>query len=162
MSRLQQRRARLRAEYGFDFPEDFYRFWDFLNRLSPLEPLRALEGLGITPVGPFEVLSGRFDGRVTKHSLLLHWRYHDDPPEFFTALAGDVDRLHWGYWLDDPDRGPEGCVASYYASEGLDLTADGDDLFAAVRLHLEHLHADCLTYRDEDPESAPEYDQRLE
>jgi hypothetical protein len=162
MSRLQQRRARVRAEYGFDFPDDFYRFWDFLSRLAPLEPLRALDELGVTPVGPFEVLAGRFDGRVSRHSLLLHWRYYADPPEFFTVLAGDTDRLHWGYWLDDPDHGPGGCVASYYASDGLDLEANGDDLFAAVRLHLEYLHADNQTYRNEDPESADEYGRRLE
>ena len=73
-TRLHQRRARLRAEYGFDFPDDFYRFWEFANRLSPLEPLRALEDLDIHLVGPFEVLAGRFDGRVPRHSLLLHWR----------------------------------------------------------------------------------------
>jgi hypothetical protein len=159
MSRLQQRRARIRAEYGFDFPDDFYRFWDFLNRLSPLEPLRALEDLGVTPVGPFDVLSGRFDGRVTKHSLLLHWRYHDDPPEFFTVLYGG-DGLHWGYWLDDPDAGPEGCVVNCYAEEMI-LGVDGDDLFDAVRLHLEYLHAENETYRDHDSEGAEEYEREM-
>src|SRR5262245_48267968 len=97
-TRLQQRRARLRAEYGFDFPEDFYRFCNFVNRLAPLAPLQALGEMGIQLVGPFEVLAGRFDGRVPKHSLLLHWRYHDDPPEFFTVLAGSGDGHHWGYW----------------------------------------------------------------
>jgi hypothetical protein len=164
MTRLQQRKARLRAEYGFDFPDDFFRFWEFLSRLSPLEPLRALGEFGITAVGPFEVLAGRFDGRVTKHSLLLHWRYHDDPPEFFTVLAGDTDRLHWGYVFDDPDRADASRrVAHYYASDGLPLTTDGDDLFAAVRLHAEHLHADNVTYRDESsPEDAADYDLRLE
>lgn len=159
MTRLQQRRARIRAEYGFDFPEDFYRFWDFLVRLSPLEPLRALEDLGITPVGPFEVLAGRFDGRVTRHSLLLHWRYHDDPPEFFTVLYGG-DGLHWGYWLDDPDHGPDGCVASCYAQEMI-FEVDGDDLFEAVRLHLEHQHAECQLHRDHDPDDAQDYDRRM-
>jgi hypothetical protein len=140
-SRLEQRRARLRAEYGFDFPDDFHRFWEFANRLSPLEPLRALEPLGVALVGPFEVLAGRFDGRVPRHSLLLHWRYYDDPPEFFTVLAGGGDGLHWGYYLDDPDRG-EGCLTSYYARDAYELSVDGDTLFEAVRLHLEYSHAD--------------------
>jgi hypothetical protein len=158
-SRLQQRRARLRAEYGFDFPDDFHRFWEFVNRLSPLDPLNALEDLGITLVGPFDVLAGRFDGRVPKHSLLLHWRYHDDPPEFFTVLYGG-DGLHWGYWLDDPDRGPDGCVAHCYAQEMI-FGVDGDDLFDAVRLHLEYQHAEYETYRDHDPEEADEYDQQF-
>ncbi len=140
-TRLQQRRARLRAEYGFDFPDDFHRFWEFANRLAPLEPLRALEPLGMALVGPFEVLAGRFDGRVPRHSLLLHWRYYDDPPEFFTVLAGRGDGLHWGYYLDDPDRG-EGCLASYYARDAYELSVDGDTLFEALRLHLEYGHAE--------------------
>jgi hypothetical protein len=160
-SRFQQRRARLVAEYGFDFPGDFYGFWEFCNRLSPLEPLHALHAVGIVLVGPFEVLAGRFDGRVPRHSLLLHWRYHDDPPEFFTVLAGDTDGLHWGYYLDDPDRG-EGCLASYYARDAYELETDGDTLFEAVRLHLEYIHRDNEEYRAEDPDNADAYDDALE
>ncbi|MFO0841543.1 MAG: DUF2228 domain-containing protein [Gemmataceae bacterium] len=145
-TRLQQRRARLRAEYGFDFPDDFYQFWELASKLSPLDPLHALAGpLDLALVGPFEVLAGRFDGRVPRHSLLLHWRYHDDPPEFFTVLAGGGDGLHHGYFLDDPDAGPAGCVASYFARDAYELSTDGDTLFEAVRLHLEYLHADFET-----------------
>jgi hypothetical protein len=145
-TRLQQRRARLKAEYGFDFPDDFHRFWEFVNKLSPLDPLNALtDPLDFALVGPFEVLAGRFDGRVPKHSLLLHWRYHDDPPEFFTVLAGGGDGLHYGYFLDDPDAGGGGCVSSYFARDAYELSADGDTLFEAVRLHLEYLHADFET-----------------
>lgn len=155
MSRLPQRRARLRAEYGFDFPDDFFAFWEFVNRLSPLAPLHALRDLlDITLVGPFEVLAGRFDGRVPRHSLLLHYRYHDDPPEFFTVLDGGDDGLHYGYYLDDPDAGV-GCVASYYTHDAFELSADGDTLFEAVRLHLEYCHGDCLIDAEIDPEDAP-------
>ena len=58
-SRLEQRKARLRAEYGIDFPEGLYRFWEFACRLAPLDPLNALaETLGVVLVGPFEVLYG--------------------------------------------------------------------------------------------------------
>jgi hypothetical protein len=143
MSRLEQRKARLRAEYGIDFPEGLFRFWEFACRLAPLDPLNAMaEPLGVVLVGPFEVLHGRFDGRVPRRSLLLHWRYHDDPPEFFTVLAGSIDGLHWGYFLDDPATG-EGCVASYYARDAYELNADGDNLFEAIRLHLEYTHADA-------------------
>ena len=157
MTRLQQRRSRIRAEYGFDFPDDFFAFWDFVNRLSPLAPLQALSDvLDITLVGPFEILAGRFDGRVPRHSLLLHWRYHDDPPEFFTVFAGGGDGLHWGYYLDDPDaeRAGSGCVASYYAEDAFELSADGDTLFEAVRLHLEYCHGDCLIDAEINPEDA--------
>ena len=95
------------AEYGFDFPDDFYRFWEFVNRLAPLDPLQRAATSSASPSSArSRCWPGRFDGRVPKHSLLLHWRYYDDPPEFFTVLAGDSDGLHWGYLLDDPDAGP--------------------------------------------------------
>lgn len=144
-TQFQKRRARLCAEYGFDFPQDFYQFWDFVNRLAPLDPLNALgDPLSLALVGPFEILAGRFDGRVPRHSFLLHWRYHDDPPEFFTVLAGGGDGLHFGYFLDDPDTA-QGCVCSYFARDAYELSADGDSLFEAVRLHLEYYQADLLT-----------------
>jgi hypothetical protein len=136
-----ERREQLRRLYGFDFPEDLFRFWGFAQRLRPLEPLRALEEpLGLHLVGPFEVLAGRFDRRTPKLNILLHWRYYLDPPEFFTVLAGGGDGLHWGYYLDDPVAGPGG-IASYYANDAFEMTADGDTLFAAVRLFLEEHHA---------------------
>ncbi len=131
---LQKRRDQLRTLYGFDFPEDLFRFWEFANRLRPLEPLQALfDMLHVQLTGPFEVLAGRFDGRTPRHSILLHWRYYLDPPEFFTVLTGDVDGLHWGYWLDDPRAG-KGSVASYYADNEFEMSADGDSLFESVAL----------------------------
>ncbi len=140
------RRAELRRLYGFDFPADLFRFWDFANRLRPLEPLLALSELGITLVGPFEVLAGRFDGRKTRLSQCLHWRYHDDPPEFFTTLYGGTG-LHWGFYLDDPATA-DGCVASYYAGESLEISPDGNDLFESARLHLEARYRDTLEDRE--------------
>ncbi len=159
---LARRRAQLRELYGFDFPDDLFRFWDFAARLRPLEPLRALDdALDMVLVGPFEVLAGRFDGRSPRYSLHLHWRYYDDPPEFFTAVAGHIDGLHWGLYLDDPAAG-SGCVASYYSRDAFEISSDGDDLFEAVRLHLEHSHQDCEEYRAEDEENAAEYDAQLD
>jgi hypothetical protein len=135
-------RRQLRELYGFDFPEHFFRFWDFARHLRPLEPLKALQALDLQLVGPFEVLAGRFDGRSLPLNLLLHWRYYFDPPEFFTALVGGGDGLHWGCYLDDPADGP-GCVASYYTHDAFQIAVDGDDLFAAVRLFLEGHQGDC-------------------
>jgi Uncharacterised conserved protein (DUF2228) len=158
----QQRRDQLRSLYGFNFPDDLFRLWEFANRLRPLDPLTAFaETLGITLVGPFEVLSGRFDGRSPRFSPLLHWRYSLDPPEFFTVLAGDSDKLHWGYYLDDPPNGP-GCIASYYANDAFELSAVGDDLFQAVRLEVEAQFHDCEEYLAEDPQHADDYGARLE
>jgi hypothetical protein len=159
---LHRRRSQLRELYGFDFPDDLFRFWDFATRLRPLEPLLALdEALHIHLAGPFEVLAGRFDRHTPRYSPLLHWRYYLDPPEFFTVLVGDTDGLHWGYYLDDPRAG-EGCLASYYAQDALELSVEGDTLFEAVRLHLEQLARDCEDYRSDDPEHAAEYQASLE
>jgi hypothetical protein len=146
MSSNPDRRAQLRRLYGFDFPPDLFAFWDFANRLRPLEPLAAFDDLGVALIGPFEVLWGRFDGRTPRLSQYLHWRYHDDPPELFTVLAG-TDGLHWGYYLDDP-AAAQGCVASYHAGEALEITPDGDTLFEALRLHLEMGYRDGLLDRD--------------
>jgi hypothetical protein len=137
-----QRRDQLRDLYGFDFPDDLFRFWEFAKRLNPLDPLHALsEPLGVVLVGPFDVLSSRFDKHSPPLSPLLHWRYYLDPPEFFTVLAGGGDGLHWGYYLDDPVCSV-GCVASYYANDVFEMSVDGDDLFEAIRLFLEE-HWDC-------------------
>jgi hypothetical protein len=156
-----KRRDQLRSLYGFDFPDDLFHFWQFANRLRPLEPLAAFtETLGITLVGPFDVLAGRFDGRSPRLSPLLHWRYYLDPPEFFTVLSGGTDKLHWGYYLDNPPDGPC-CIASYYANDAFELSAVGDDLFQAVRLEVETQVHDCEEYRAEDPDHAAEYAARL-
>jgi hypothetical protein len=147
--------------YGFDFPEDLFRFWEFAQRLRPLEPLRALEeDLKVTLVGPFEVLAGRFDSGTPRYSLLLHWRYHDDPPEFFTVLAGGCDGPHFGYYLDDPGTGPC-CVANYYAVEGLSLAAAGDTLFEAMRLNLEYYCGDFEDLRQVYTANTAEHDDQL-
>jgi hypothetical protein len=157
-----KRRDQLRALYGFDYPDDLFRFWEFANRLKPLDPLHALADLlHITLVGPFDVFSGRFDRHTPRLSPLLHWRYYLDPPEFFTVFAGAVDRLHYGYYLDDPGEG-RGCVASYYASDAFELAVAGDDLFQAARMELEMQCRDGEEYRVEDSDHAADYDAKLE
>ncbi len=142
MNTLQRRRALVRRFYGFDFPEDLYRFWHFVNRLKPLEPLLALnDDLGIVLTGPFDILYGCFDRIEPPASLYLHWRYYQDPPEFFTVLVGGVDRLHWGYYLDNPPSGIR-CLAHYYANDAFDIASDGNTLFRALRLWIEENLAD--------------------
>ena len=156
-----QRRDQLRRLYGFDFPDHLFRFWEFVNRLRPLDPVGALwDALEIRLVGPFEVLSGRFDFRTPRLSPLLHWRYYLDPPEFFTVVSGSVDKLHWGYYFDDAP-GQAGCVASYYGNDVFELSADGDDLFAAMRLQLESNYWTEEEDRADDPQYADEHEDRL-
>jgi hypothetical protein len=161
MTTLERRCRRLRELYGFDFPDDFFAFWDFACRRRPLEPLAALaEAAGGHLVGPFEVLAGRFDGRSSRFSQYLHWRYYNDPPEFFTVWAGLGDGLHFGYFLDDP-RSTAGCIASYYAADVFEMSTDGDTLFEAVRLVLEERYQDAELDRSYFPERAAEVEAAM-
>ncbi len=148
MNTLQRRRALVRQLYGFDFPEDLYRFWQFVNRLKPLEPLLALnDDLEIALTGPFDILYGCLDRIEPPASLYLHWRYYQDPPEFFTIMVGGGDGHHWGYYLDDPSGGPH-CVACYYAQDAFEIAADGNTLFRAIRVWIEeHLSDAELDHR---------------
>jgi Uncharacterised conserved protein (DUF2228) len=157
VSQVTNRRLQLRQLYEFDFPEDLFNFWEFVNRLAPLEPLNAVaDATGIHLVGPFEVLAGRFDGRTPTYHQHLHWRYADDPPEFFTVLAGNTDGLHFGYYLDDPGREPY-CVASYYANDAFELEGNCATLFEALRLEIELHERDCVEYPDCHPDNVADY-----
>lgn len=167
MTPAQDRRQQLRELYGFAFPEDLFAFWNFARRLKPLEPLRALEAFGMHLVGPFEVLAGRFDRRTTRYSQLLHWRYANDPPEFFTVLAGDGEGLHWGYYLDEPGESPP-CVAGYFAQDVYEISEEGDSLFELVRRQIEICQAEMEelsasgSNADEGPEQEREIDRSRE
>ena len=51
----------------------------------PSNPSTAFRGaFGLDLVGPFDVLAGRFAsaGNIDSDSLVVHWRYYYDPPEF--------------------------------------------------------------------------------
>ena len=128
---------RVRRAYGFDLPEDLFRFWEHAKSARPKRPLDALEALEIRLTGPFDLLAGRLDRAVAKGPLhpLLHFRFRHDPPEFLTVAMGDSDGLHWGFWSDE--RPSEACVADYYARDAYELSHDGATLFEAFRAHLE-------------------------
>jgi hypothetical protein len=162
MMPLDQRRRQLRSLYGFDFPEEFFLFWEMASRRRPLDPLAGVaDALDVHLVGPFEVLAGRFDGRTSRFHQYLHWRYYGDPPELFTVLAGGGDGLHWGYYLDDPAAGG-GCIASYYAADAFEMASDGNTLFEAVRLLLEERYRDCDECRTWDRAHADEHEANME
>jgi hypothetical protein len=62
------RRQDLKARYGFEFPPDFVEFWEFARQCDPAKPCAAFwDALGLTLVGPFEVLAGRFEGKIPQH-----------------------------------------------------------------------------------------------
>lgn len=142
------------ASLGIQFPKEILQFWKLAAKIKPLEPQKAFEeSLGITLVGIFDVLAGKFENLHNKDLLALHWRYSLDPPEFFTVMAKGNQGWHAGYLLDDCS-GKTGCFASSYADEGLSFTVDGQSIFEALQsyfaeeeMNLEDeglLEPDCL------------------
>jgi hypothetical protein len=136
----------LRRIYGFEFPKDFFDLWEFARARLPHDPRHALDAVGMTLVGPYDFLAGRFDRARPAENLLLHWRFRRDPPEFFTVLSGSEEGQHWGYYLDDPAQ-PPGWICSYAEPEGYEFSIDGATVFDAVRRRLEL----CLQSAEEDP-----------
>jgi hypothetical protein len=138
--------------YGVDLPEEILAVWDLASSLSPDDPASAFADdlLGLSLVGPFDVLAGR---TAVKPGLdfRLHWRFRLDPPELLTVMSGNEDGLHFGYWLDDPAAGPS-CVALYYARDAFELTVAGVTLLQALRGRIERAHAGVVENLREEPE----------
>jgi len=88
-------------------------------------------------VGPFDVLAGRFDRHTPRYPISQHWRSAWDPPELFAVFAGS-EGWRWGYWIDAPGESIP-CVVAVYPDQGFEPERYGDDLLAALRLHLEEL-----------------------
>src|SRR5689334_7735838 len=124
---------RIRAFYGFDFPESFFRFRAFLAELP-----RGLLGdaLDMHPAFPFRVAAGK---RAEHHPEHPHWEdlYYYDLPDYVTLFNGTTDGRHWGYFFDEPGV-REPVVASYWHSDTFQHSASGDDIFAAVRWRVEN------------------------
>lgn len=76
-------------------------------------PLKVLECLNVSLVGPFEYLRGDLDS-LSDEQLLTHYRYYFDLPEFQTIMVQreDADHIHYGYWRDDPEKNPVGICKS--------------------------------------------------
>ena len=147
---------RVRELYGFVFPDEFFRFRDFLGRLPP--GLLG-EACDMHPAYPFGAAEGRRPKDHPRHPL---WedRYYHDLPEFLTVFTGTVDGLHWGYFFDAPGEHPP-VVAHYWHGDTFQHTVDGDSLFEAVRWHVELRERDFLERADEDPGEADYCEERL-
>lgn len=95
---------------------DFYRFCCSINKTSPLSrshfcverlpfPVTTTDALadalGLTLVGPFEVLHSRHDqgtSAARPGEFALCHRFFHDPPELVTILIGSSDDYHIGYY----------------------------------------------------------------
>ncbi|XP_023024072.2 histone PARylation factor 1 isoform X1 [Leptinotarsa decemlineata] len=130
----------INEKFLVSMPKDFYQFWIFCSKLKPNNGLLALRDVGLTLVGPFDVLAGRFKN-VSKSDdeYLIHWRYFRDPPELQTVLKGD-DRIgyHIGYFRDTPEEMPVFLVSNSAKKDGT-LTPMGSNIFAAVNFYLDDL-----------------------
>jgi hypothetical protein len=139
---------RIRDFYGFDFPEDFFRFREFLAEL----PSGLLgDALELHPAFPFDVADGRRAKDYPEHP---HWedRFYNDLPEFVTLFRGGMGGLHRGYFFDAPGE-LEPVVASYYNSDAFEHSIPGDDIFAAVRYLVEEAEEDNLELLEEEEEA---------
>lgn len=76
----------IKHKFLVDMPDDFYAFWEFCKinarKDDPIENI--FKSFGIRLIGPFDVLSGKFDDArmFEPGSYLRHCRYFYDPPEF--------------------------------------------------------------------------------
>ena len=142
--------------YGFYVPDSFFAFWDFANRAS-LETLK--EYLRIIALGgPFDVIRAY---APDEHDPIRRARYYRDPPEFLTLMAGEIDGLHWGYYVDEAGE-PDLPVASYWHSDSVGISMAGADLLEATRLELECHYRDAIEYLVSDASRAGAYQERLE
>ncbi|MBL8170399.1 MAG: DUF2228 domain-containing protein [Acidobacteria bacterium] len=144
----------LETSFGFPFPDDFFRFQDFLQVLKERGLSLGESLLGLFPANVFQV----FD-EVPEPNTDLETRFWRDPPEFVTLLIGNVDGLHWGYYVDAPEHSPYP-VAHYYHNDSFELEIDGD-LFAAVSNYVADERQNFENLLKDDPASAEHYQAKL-
>jgi hypothetical protein len=147
---------RIRDFYGIAFPDDFFRYREFMAGLPPgiLDDVCDMH-----PAFPFNVADGKPPAHYPDHP---HWedRYYHDLPEFVTLFTGTTDGLHYGYVFDAPGELPP-VVAHYWHSDTFQHAIDGDTLFEATRWLVEKTESDFLMYAD-DPGEADYCRERLE
>jgi hypothetical protein len=76
-------------------------------------------------------------------------------------LSGDVDGLHWGYYLDDPDNDATFLTASYYSNDAYELEIGSGNLFEVLRYHLEWSYEGSLENLEYDPDEAETYEAEI-
>lgn len=130
-------RENIRTKFLMQMPDDFYNFWEFAKTINKKSPSDAFKSsLGLTLVGPYDVLAGKHK-KAKDPCYLRHWRYYYDPPEFMTVISGDDKKqFHFGYYRDDPREMPV-FVASNIAKENCMISPRGENIFAAVLWYLE-------------------------
>lgn len=67
-----------------EMPTDFFQLYEFCKNISKEDPLNAFKDIQLQLVGPYDVYRKTFlNSKVDNgKSLLRHWRYYYDLPEF--------------------------------------------------------------------------------
>jgi hypothetical protein len=141
----------LEKKYGFTFPLDVLGFQNFIEELSQ----DLIDVLEIDLAGPLQVNSNEIQNPI------MEYRHYNDPPEFFTMFNGNIDGLHWGYYLDDPNN-LNFIVVKYYSNDAYELMDCGNNLFEAMKEHIKLGVETCKEYLDDDPEESEFYSNQIE
>jgi len=144
MSTPQQR---IREVYGFDFPDDFFRFAEFLKQF-PRDFFASPTGMD--PAFVFDLADGKPTWNYPNHPV---WedRYVNDMPEFVTIFGTGIAAMRWGYYFDAPGELPP-IVIHYWAHDTFEHLFDGDTIFEAVRHQLEVFRDQFEELREDGPE----------
>ncbi|XP_033337909.2 histone PARylation factor 1 isoform X1 [Megalopta genalis] len=122
-----------------EMPEDFFQLYEFCKTISEKDPLNVFKDVQLQLVGPYDIFNETFlNSKVDdKKSLLRHWRYYYDPPEFQTIIkVNGKEALHFGYWRDNVSEGPE-FVAKNTAIINCVIEPVAENIFATLYVHLE-------------------------
>jgi Uncharacterised conserved protein (DUF2228) len=146
----------LRDCFGFDFPEDFFRFQEFVSESKARGLSLEDRPLYVRPANVFKVFGGAEEFECEE----LETRFYKDPPEFVTLLKGRTDGLHWGYYVDDPRAGSFP-VAHYYHNDAFVLNAAAN-LFEALDEYAQDVQRTSRENLETDPDGEEVYRSDLQ
>ncbi|MDX1958318.1 MAG: DUF2228 domain-containing protein [Leptospiraceae bacterium] len=118
--------------FGFDFPEDFFQFYDWLQNNKQINLQDDLE---IALLDIFDIFKNDFNEN-NLFDFIQKFRFYNDPPEFIGLFRGFTDGLHWGYYFDSPEE-ISPIVTFYYHSDSYELENAGNTIFESLRCLIE-------------------------
>lgn len=132
----------MRHKFLVQMPTDFYHFWDWSTESvggMDNHPENLFADYGLKLVGPFDVLSGRFNNvkLFEPADYLVHYRYKYDPPEFQTIFIKRNTKIHYGYWRDDP-KSEQVFIARNDAATGCTIKMVACNIFSAILYFLKN------------------------
>ncbi len=155
---MQAINEKIKAIYGFDFPQDFFDFHDFLIQNDQIK-----KDIGDSMDFSFGEVFKIFDRKTSLDSFdpISNSRYYNDPPEFFTLVYGGTDGLHYGYYVDDPGKMPYP-IAGYYARDAFQIHIAGHNLFHFLYQEIENSIESHEENKEYDPEEKEWYEKQIE